>query len=432
MNSKPASYPFEFAVGIECTLIVDERLQARPPLRRLEQFELMRHYDMWREDLDLVAKLKVDNQRVTKLRWCFPWYRMEATRGKYDFSWSDAVIDYAEKLNIELVPDVVHYGTPDWLAEAFLNKDYVERVAAFGAACAERYKGRIRCYTPLNEPYMTGVFGALRGEWPPYLSSFEGYLSVLIEIALGIQQTTKAIKAVDPAAECWAVEVVHNYKPLNEQALEHATQAVRRDLVYWDLVHGLVTPEHEFYKWLTLSGVSETKLEQLVRNAVKMDLLGVNFYPWTSKTMEWKDGGIVETEEEVDGTLLLDLLRNCYAHTGAKLMVTETSAHGGGGRKASSVIKKAGDMRIGWMDETMEAVRKARAEGIPVVGYTQFPLFTMVDWAYRSDTGSAEDYFLNLGMIEVDPKNYSRKWTPVADRFLHHMRTFENQPVCAS
>lgn len=82
-------------------------------------------------------------------------------------------------------------------------------------------------------------------------------------------------------------------------------------------------------------------------------------------------------------------------------------------------------MRINWMDQTMQAVVKARQEDIPVLGYTQFPLFTMVDWAYRTDIAPAADYFLNLGMVEVDPIDYSRKWTPVADRFMHHMRTFE-------
>ena len=131
------SQPFEFSVGIECTLIVDERPNAHPPLRRLEQFELMKHYDMWRQDLDLVAKLKTDNHRVTKLRWCFPWYRMESERGKIDFSWTDAVVDRANELGIELVPDIVHYGTPQWLDNAFLHPDYSERVSHFAQVCAE-------------------------------------------------------------------------------------------------------------------------------------------------------------------------------------------------------------------------------------------------------------------------------------------------------
>lgn len=417
--------PFDFAVGIECTLIVDERPHAHPPLRRLEQFELMMHYEKWREDLDLVAKLRAGDRRVTKLRWCFPWYRMEREKGKIDFSWADEVVDYANRLDIALVPDVVHYGTPTWLEQAFLEADYTERVAEFAFKCAERYKGRVRHYTPFNEPAMTGIFCALRGEWPPYMSSLDAYVGVLVEIALGIQKTTNAIRAADPGAQCWAVEVINSYKALNQEAVPHAKEALRRDLVYWDLVHGKVDTRHEFYKWLTLNGASEAKLEQLLANPVRMDLLGLNFYPWTTRTMEWKDDRIVETEAEGDGMLLLPLLRDSYEHTGADLFVTETSAHGGGGAKSSSVEKKAPDMRIAWMDETMEAVAQARAEGLPVLGYTQFPLFTMVDWAYRVDTAPAADYFLNLGMVEVDPKDYSRNWTPVADRFLHHMQTFE-------
>ena len=425
MNASPTTLPFDFALGIECTFIVDEQLNAHPPLRRLEQFELMRHYEMWREDLDLVAKMRDGDRRVTKLRWCFPWYRMEAMRGKFDFSWTDPVVDYANQLNIELVPDIVHYGTPAWMEDAFLDPDYTERVAHFASVCAERYKGRIKHYTPFNEPAMTGIFSALRGEWPPYLSSLDGYVNVLVEIALGVQKTTKAIKAIDPEAECWAVEVINSYKALNEKAIPFTKEHFRRDLVYWDLFHGLVNPEHEFYKWLTLNGASPVKLEQLQANPVQMDLLGLNFYPWTTKGLEWKDDRIVEHDDEGGGMLLLDLLRDSYAHTGSKLFITETSAHGGGGPKSSSVTKKAPDMRIGWMDETMQAVAAARKEGIPVTGYTQFPLFTMVDWAYRTDNAPPSDYFLNLGMIEVSPSDFSRNWTPVADRFLHHMRTFE-------
>jgi beta-glucosidase/6-phospho-beta-glucosidase/beta-galactosidase len=273
---------------------------------------------------------------------------------------------------------------------------------------------------------MAGIFGALRGEWPPYLKSQEAYLQVLIEIASGIQKTTKAIKAIDPTAQCWAVEVVNSYRPLTEQAGDAAKQAFRRDLIIWDLVHGLVNAEHEFFDWLIKSGIAESKLNGLVENSVKMDLLGVNFYPWSVKELDWKNGVLIEQDAEGDGMLLLELLRDAYAHTKSNLFVTETSAHGGGGKKSSSVTKKAPDMRISWMDQTFKSVLSARQEGLPVIGYTQYPLFTMVDWAFRTDSdASATDYFLNLGMVEVSPEDYSRRWTPVTDRFIHHLSTIK-------
>lgn len=424
MNHNNAGAPFDFMVGIECTMVVDVRRDLHEGMRELDQFELMQHYERWREDLDLIARLKTDKRRVVKVRWAIPWYRVETAPGVYDWTWTDQVIAYAEKLGIELVPDIVHYGCPRWMPEAFLDESYPERVASFAAACVERYKGRITRWTPFNEPGVTAEFGGLRAEWPPYLKSQDGWVRILIAIASGMQKTVKAIRAIDPTVELWAVEAMKNYHPVNDEARAAATAALRRDLICWDLVHGRVVEAHAQYQWLLENGATAGQLRNLVANAVTMDVLGVNFYPWGSQTYEWKDGKIVQAWEW-NGRYLIDLLRGAYEYTGARLYVTETSAHGGGGPKSQSAIDNCGDFRIRWMDETMEAVAEARREGIPVLGYTQFPLFTMVDWKYRMESGTPADYFVHFGMIEVSTEDFSRNWTPVADRFLEHMRTFE-------
>ena len=67
-------------------------------------------------------------------------------------------------------------------------------------------------------------------------------------------------------------------------------------------------------------------------------------------------------------------------------MVTETSAN----------EDIAG--RAAWMGETIAAVRSARAAGVPVIGYTWFPLITMVDWAYRTSDKPVADFLLHLGL----------------------------------
>ena len=69
--------PFDFAVGIEDTFIPQERWDTNPPLRALDEFALMRHYQQWQTDLDLVASLRCGERRVTKMRWGVPWYRIE-------------------------------------------------------------------------------------------------------------------------------------------------------------------------------------------------------------------------------------------------------------------------------------------------------------------------------------------------------------------
>lgn len=414
--------PMDFMVGIECTQIVRTDDDAHPEMHELEEFELMRHYTMWRQDFDLIAKLRTDKRRVTKVRWAIPWYRVETAPGVYDWSWTDEAIDYANGLGLELVVDIVHYGCPRWMPKAFLDPQFPERVESFTRACVERYKGKVRHWTPLNEPAVTALFCGERGEWPPYRT--DAAVEILVACAIGMQRQVRAIREIDPDALIWAAEAMKNYHPINEEAKPWAQAALRRDLVVWDLVHGKVDDNHACRDWLVAGGATEEQLALLRGNAVRMDILGINFYPWGSQTYEVKDG-VLHQFWEWNGTLMIELLRGCYEYTGATLYVTETSAHGGGGAKSESVLTNAGDFRIRWMDETMWAMEQARREGIPALGYTQFPLFTMIDWKYRLEGGKPEDYFVNFGMVEVDPETYERKWTAVSDRFLFHMREFE-------
>ncbi|KPV50766.1 hypothetical protein SE17_25030 [Kouleothrix aurantiaca] len=109
-----------------------------------------------------------------------------------------------------------------------------------------------------------------------------------------------------------------------------------------------------------------------------------------------------------DGRLLEAVLRRSYEHTGKPLFVTETSAR----------ADIAG--RAAWMDQTIAAVRAAQADGIPVLGYTWFPLITMIDWAYRTGDAPLKDYLLHLGLwdSEFDAAGVLvRHATPLVERF---------------
>jgi beta-glucosidase len=206
----------------------------------------------------------------------------------------------------------------------------------------------------------------------------------------------------------------------------HCKAAYARDLIVWDLVHGKVDADHASYNWLKENGATDEALAELRANPEKLDILGLNFYPWLSQTYELVDGQIKQGWDW-NGTLLVELLREAHAYTGAPVCLTETSAYGTGGKNVEVTVNNWPDIRIRWMDETMWAMEQARREGIPVLGYTQYPLFTMIDWAYRMKAGPLADWFVSFGMIEVDEQTLDRKWTPVADRFLFHMEHFPRE-----
>src|SRR5437588_6376303 len=93
---------FVFGAGIECSFI---------PHLNVDQFQWTQHNRLWREDF----KLAKDDLGIHHLRYAFPWHILEAQRGKFDWSYSDERVEEAQKLGINLMLDVMHFGTPMWL-----------------------------------------------------------------------------------------------------------------------------------------------------------------------------------------------------------------------------------------------------------------------------------------------------------------------------
>ena len=411
-NFQPNLHPnrFIWAGGIEDTFIPQER----PGLRALEEYELTQHYQQWRGDLARAASLG-----ISALRWGVPWYRVERAPGVFDWAWIDAVLDYMlRELQIEPIVDLMHYGTPLWLEGSFIAPDYPERVAMYAGAFAARYSKLVRYYTPLNEPTVNADMCGRRGVWPPYLTGEAGYLRVLLPIARGIQLSAQAIRAADSDAVLVAVEAMGWCRPAAPEAQPAADRRDQHELLAWDLVRGALDAAHPLYAELLANGASEIELAWLRAGATEHNWFGVNFYPWSVCEISLKEGGATSTRPiPRDGRLLADVLRRCHAHTGVPLIVTETSA------KEDIAGRRA------WMDETIAAVREVRAAGLPVIGYTWFPLITMVDWAYRMSALPVADHLLHLGLWDSHFDEHGmlvREATPLVEHYRGYIKGANN------
>lgn len=138
-----------FAVGVEDTFIP----QTRPGERSLDEYELTGHYDHWHADLGLAR-----DASVTMIRWGIPWYRVNPAPGSWDWGWLDRVVDRLVELRLEPIVDLMHYGTPLWLENEFVNPDYSARVTEYAARVTERYRGSLNVFTPLNEPLLNTIY----------------------------------------------------------------------------------------------------------------------------------------------------------------------------------------------------------------------------------------------------------------------------------
>ncbi|MEV0562074.1 family 1 glycosylhydrolase [Dactylosporangium sp. NPDC050588] len=130
---------------------------------------------------------------ASTIRYGFPWYRVNPARGVYTWDWTDRVVDRLCELGLEVIVDLVHYGTPRWLDNHFLNRNYPDAVAEYAARLAARYGDRLTAWTPLNEPQWTARLCGESGTWPPYLTGHDGYLQLMRNIARGIVATQHAV-----------------------------------------------------------------------------------------------------------------------------------------------------------------------------------------------------------------------------------------------
>jgi len=397
---------FLWAGGIENTFVP----QVRPGHRALDEYELMGHYTHWREDLALARDL-----RLKAIRWGVPWHKVEPQSNNFDWSWTDKVIPYlVEDLKVLPIIDLMHYGCPLWLEREFANKNYPQLVARYAAEFAKRYKGLISWFTPLNEPIINALMCGMRGLWSPYLKAERGYIRVMMQLAKGIIRTVEAIKEIDADSIMVHVEATGLTRTIREDLASLAREEKHRGYLCYDLISGGLTSDHLLFSWLIRNGASPDDLSELRRNKISLDVLGMNFYPqWSTKQLYIdRRGRVAFQETEHEGNGFAELIIDYYDRYRVPIMITETSAVG------------SDEVREKWLESSVAMVKRLRGEGVPVIGYTWFPLFTMVDWRYRFSTEPLENFYLELGLYHLNRQATGKRWleTPIVGQMKNYIR----------
>jgi beta-glucosidase len=390
---------FLWASGVEDTFVP----QVRAGYRALDEYALMGHYEHWRQDLALATQLG-----VRALRWGIPWYRVEPAPGEYDWRWTDQVIPHiVENLGLQIILDLVHYGCPDWLQGGFASPHYPDAVAAYAAAVIRRYRRWVHWYTPLNEPLVTAQMCGRRGVWPPYLRGERGYARLTVNLADGILRTVEAVRQEEPRAVAVHVEATGVVRAHHPAIATVRFQEEAWTLLGLDLLTGKVDEDHPLAGRLLSNEISWHRLEDLRRRGIALDVLGLNFYPQWSTTELYlnRNGRLRARPTALDGATFGEMIEAYAGRYGAPVMVTETSAVGGD------------EGRAAWLQASLATIKRLRADGVPVIGYTWFPMFTMIDWRYRFGTKPADQYHVELGAFRLTGDAERWRATPLASAF---------------
>ncbi|MBW3078478.1 family 1 glycosylhydrolase [Bifidobacterium simiiventris] len=392
-----------FSLGIEDTFIP----QTRPGMRALDEYELTGHYEHWHEDLGLISETGAN-----QVRWGIPWYLVNPEPGVFRFDWLDQVVDRFEELGVDVIVDLMHYGTPLWMDNSFINHDYPQYVAEYAATVAERYRGRLNIWTPLNEPLLNMMYCGQYGYWPPYLTGDDGFVKLFRQITRGMILTQNAIADVDPEASFVNVEASFRFGGDRDAYRDEIEFLEHRRFLVEDTIMGRVDDSHPLAGWLARHGLSDDDLQWYRDHAVMPDVIGVNYYPQVSTVnyvagdphdgspydpMPFRNDGVEGLKE------VLTLFSQRY---GLPVYLTETCSPG------------PVEERIRWLHESVAAVDGLRSEGMNLIGYTWWSLFDMMYWVYRDENKPAEHYLAQMGLWDLranDRHSFDRVRTAAVD-----------------
>lgn len=434
MPPMPIRPDFHWLTGIEDTFVP----HAGPGRRKLDEYELLQHYQLWREDLGLMAWLGVD-----QARYGIPWYKVEPEPGVFDWSWTDQVVPHMLGLGIQPVVDLMHYGTPLWLENLFLNHTYPERVAAYAGAFAARYPD-VTWYTPLNEPYINALFCGQTGFWPPYLEGEHGFVMLWRQLVKGMVLTERAVRAASPHAKFMQVDastLMLAHDPTDEGLVQRAHFINEKLFLTYDALLGRIDDRHELVPYLQANGLPDADLAWFRANPGTFDAMGVNFYPHLSVHELYRVadpahpapnalGGTVSFGTHARGIAQRgvwsgadryeEVMRRYWERYGLPIVHTESSSTG------------APAVQIAWLDESLAAVKRLRASGVRLEGYTWWPLFDLIDWEYRNGTRDVEHYVVPMGLWTLEmgfDRVFRRVRTEAAERFKEAIASFDPGPV---
>jgi beta-glucosidase/6-phospho-beta-glucosidase/beta-galactosidase len=267
----------------------------------------------------------------------------------------------------------------------------------------------------LNEPIINALMCGMRGLWAPYLKGEKGYIRVMLQLAKGIIRTVNAIKEIDPETVMVHVEATGMTRTVREDLAVLANEETHRGYLCYDLISGRIKHDHLLFSWLVRNGASLDDLDQLQGNKIPLDVVGMNFYPqWSTRQIYLdKRGRLAFRDIEPEGNGFVDLIRDFHERYQVPIMITETSAVG------------ADEVRERWLESSVGMIKNLRADGVPVIGYTWFPLFTMIDWRYRFSQEPLENFYLELGLYKLNREAAGKRWleTPLVEKYKNYIKS---------
>jgi hypothetical protein len=232
---------------------------------------------------------------------------------------------------------------------------------------------------------------------------------VLVQVCDGIVRVCERLRAIDPEIVFLHVDASERYRT-SDPALDEEVQ-FREALVFLalDFVSGRVDERHPLFNWMLKHGTDATRIFSRQERPGPLDVIGMNLYPMFSNKRLTRRGNRLRGAQPYTTTGLVEELAEQYwARYQRPLIISETASTGTVARRRA------------WLHHSVDAVARVRARGIPLVGYTWWPVFGLIRWAYQRGRLPKARYLEQMGLWDIALTAGGRiahRPTPLVDAF---------------
>jgi beta-glucosidase len=379
-------------------------------------------YHRWSEDLDLLGELGAEVYRFS-LSW--PRIQPDGTGPavKAGLDYYDRLLDGLAERGITAIPTLYHWDLPQALEDrgGWLERETAYRFAAYAAAVADLFVGRVETVHTINEPFIHLALGyALGTHAPGRTLGFEA-LPGAHHLLLG-----HGLAAAELRSRGLKVGLAHNYTPVRAASPAPADAAAAHA---YDLLHNrILTDPLLLGSYADLSALGFEGTPDHVEDgdlkiiaAGRPDVLGVNYYnpttvagldpraPSTSSLafgLPFELTGVEGAPTTAFGWPvvpeglrdLLLTLKDRYGDALPPILITENGCSTVDEPDPDGTVHDTA--RIAFLDAHIRALHEAVEAGVDVLGYVTWTLLDNFEW----DQGFGQRF----GIVRVDFETFAR------------------------
>ena len=374
------------------------------------------HYHRYKQDVALLAELGLQTYRFS-----IAWTRiLPEGIGRVNHKGIDFynnLIDELIAADIEPIITLYHWDFPQALAEqgGWQNRASSDWFREYAEVCFNAFGDRVKQWITFNEPWVD-AFAAVFMIGQPTIQGMTRAVSISHHYMLSHAKAVQAFRGLLPDGK---IGITLNLSPAHSasESPEDAAATRRYDgfLNRWFLDTALKGTYPEDMLTLYQEVLSEPKIEPGDMALIKSqpsDFLGINYYSRTVirddpeipvlglNTVEDKDDSWATNGEVYPQGLREILLRVDEDYDHPVLYITENGASFGDDKVVGGRIQD--ENRRSYIQEHLEAVHQAIADGVDLKRYYVWSCFDNFEWVFG--------YSRRFGVIYVDYVTQQRIW----------------------